>query len=85
MKELKRCALTDVGNDTGQDDLLLASSLDGRAEFGIVPSINFAVALNQGSIWIHRKNLLRKLLNLVSRLTFPNIEIIDLTGPFGPV
>lgn len=51
---------THVCSDTCDDHLLLSGSLHGSLEIGIVPGINFTVALDKGGIGVQSNNLGRK-------------------------
>lgn len=44
--------LTNFSNDTGEDDVLFSRSLYGGAEFIVVPSVNFALTVDDGSVWV---------------------------------
>lgn len=52
--------LTNVGGDASQDDLLLACGFYSGAEVGVVPGIDFALALDVRRIGIHLGYLLWK-------------------------
>jgi hypothetical protein len=60
MKSKDSNILTNFSNDTGQDDLLLAGSLDGLAEIGVVPSVNLTLTADEGCSWVHVEYLLWK-------------------------
>lgn len=49
-----------VSGDAGEDDLLLARRLDGGAEVGVVPRVDFTVAVDEGGGGVHRQDLLHQ-------------------------
>ena len=49
--------LTNVGRYACHDDLLLAGGLNGGTEIGIVPGIDFALALDEGRVGVHFQDL----------------------------
>jgi hypothetical protein len=51
---------TNIGGDTGDENLLLSSGLDSISKVGVVPSIDLAVAFDKGRIGVHFQNLLRE-------------------------
>lgn len=55
-----RITLTNFGNDTGDDELLLAGGLDGGAEVGVVPGVDFTLATDESGIGVHVGNLLEE-------------------------
>lgn len=50
--------LTNFGNDTGDDQLLLASGLDGSTEVGVVPGVDLTLATDEGGIGVQVHDLL---------------------------
>lgn len=50
--------LTNVGHDSGDDDLRLVGGFDGGAEVGVVPGVDLALALDKGRLGIHVEDLL---------------------------
>jgi hypothetical protein len=50
--------LTDVRGNASHNNLLLASSLNRLAELRVVPSVDLALALDEGRIGVHVKNRL---------------------------
>lgn len=56
----KWLGLTDVRHDAGHDDLRLVRSSDSRTKIGAVPGVDFAIALDQGRVWVHVQDLLRE-------------------------
>lgn len=50
--------LTNFGDDTADNQLLLAGGLDGRAELGIVPGVDLALAMDNGHIGVQIHDLL---------------------------
>lgn len=52
--------LTNFGNDTGDDELLLAGGLDGGAEVGVVPGVDFTLATDEGGVGVHVGDLLQQ-------------------------
>ena len=55
---LSREQLTDVRGNASHDDLLLASILNRLADLRVIPSIDLALALDEGRIRVHVKNRL---------------------------
>ncbi len=51
---------TDVGGYAGEDDLAFILRDDSGSEIGIVPRVDFAVALNQRGVGVQGRNLLRE-------------------------
>ena len=49
---------TDVGCNAGEDDLAFILSLDGGFEFGVVPGVYFAVALNERCVGVEAEDFL---------------------------
>lgn len=49
--------VTYVGGDSCQDNLRFSGRFDGRLKVGIVPSIDFAIALDEWSVWMHSDHL----------------------------
>lgn len=50
--------LTNFSHDTSDDKLLLASSLDGLAELGVVPGVDLTLTTDGGDIGVHISDLL---------------------------
>lgn len=46
-------SLTDFSDDTGYNQLFLAGGLDGGAEFGIVPGVDLALAVDESRVGVH--------------------------------
>ena len=53
------CQLTNFSDNTGDNQLLLASSLDSSAEVGVVPSVDFTLATNERGIGVQVSDLLQ--------------------------
>jgi len=53
--EKKKCklVLTNFCYDSGQDDLGLSGRLDGGAEIGIIPCVDFALAVDEWGSGMH--------------------------------
>jgi hypothetical protein len=54
-----RSELTNFGDDTGNDQLLLASGLDSGAEIGVVPGVDLTLATDEGGVGVHVGDLLQ--------------------------
>lgn len=52
--------LTNFGNNTTDDELLLASSLDSLTEVLVVPGVDLTLATDKGSVGVHVGDLLEK-------------------------
>lgn len=48
----RKTKLTNFSDNTADNQLFLASGLDGRAELGIVPGVDLALAMNNGHIGV---------------------------------
>lgn len=44
--------LTNFGDDTGEDDMLLARRLYGGTKISVVPGVNFALSVDEGGVWV---------------------------------
>lgn len=49
--------LTDVGDDSGQDNLLAAGGVDGSPEVSVVPCVDLARSLDQSCVGVHVEDL----------------------------
>jgi hypothetical protein len=49
---------TDIGDNTGNDDLLLVGGFDGSPEGRVVPGVDLALALDERRLGVHVENLL---------------------------
>lgn len=50
--------LTNFGDNTADNQLLLAGGLDGRAELGVVPGVDLSLAMDNGHIGVQVDDLL---------------------------
>ena len=57
-RRLNNTSLTDVRGNSSHDDLLLASILNRIAELRVIPSVDFALALDERRIRVHVKDRL---------------------------